>query len=385
MAVRRRPATSGTGPQGPVGPDGQITAPMGPAGMFPQGATAAQGVTGSTGGSTGGSNRGSTGANNQSIKKNQRTGSQGETATFKGKNVRVGGRKWKQIIQEEFGSLWNIYNDNAEVRAVIDRSVKEGWFNDTNKMRAALSNTKWWRSTQESERAYLTRKSTDPATLQADIDTRKALIRETAGNEGYSLSDEAITRVAENSLKYNYSQTQVTDAIGSEAVAQATAGGPQGMTELRRGRVGIRLRELADNFGYKADDKFYDGWINRIATGQSEEAEYEQFIRSQAASYYKSLAPQIERGVDVKTATTMYRQQAAQTLNIDPDTVDWTQDKWNKALNYQDPKTGEYRQMDSWEWNRYLRSLPEWQETDDAKRMYRNAAFSLAQAFGRTG
>jgi hypothetical protein len=80
----------------------------------------------------------------------------------------------------------------------------------------------------------------------------------------------------------------------------------------------------------------------------------------------------------------MYTNAAQNVLGVDPNTVDWSQDKWNKALNYQDPKTNEYRQMDSWEWNRYLRSLPEWQETDAAKQTYRRAAFTLAQAFGKT-
>jgi len=40
--------------------------------------------------------------------------------------------------------------------------------------------------------------------------------------------------------------------------------------------------------------------------------------------------------------------------------------------------------MDASEWTRYLRSQPEWQNTDDAKDLYRSAAFTLAQAFGRT-
>ena len=39
--------------------------------------------------------------------------------------------------------------------------------------------------------------------------------------------------------------------------------------------------------------------------------------------------------------------------------------------------------MDLWEWTKYLRTLPEWQNTDQAKDVYRNVAMGLAQGFGR--
>ena len=80
-----------------------------------------------------------------------------------------------------------------------------------------------------------------------------------------------------------------------------------------------------------------------------------------------------------------YQQAAQSTLGnvIDTSQIDWTSDKWNKALNYRDEKTGEYRQMDLWEWNKYLRKLPEWQQTDEAKQTYQNVAYSLAQGFGK--
>jgi len=80
-----------------------------------------------------------------------------------------------------------------------------------------------------------------------------------------------------------------------------------------------------------------------------------------------------------------YKQQANRVLEglVDVDQIDWTDDKWNKALNFKDEKTNEYRQMDIYEWNKYLRTLPEWQETDNAKSTYRNVAMSLAKGFGK--
>jgi hypothetical protein len=108
-------------------------------------------------------------------------------------------------------------------------------------------------------------------------------------------------------------------------------------------------------------------------------------MRDSAKTQFRSLVPALDRGDDVQKATYAYKQQAAQTLGgvMDVTEIDWTQDKWNKALNFKDEKTGENRQMDLWEWNKYLRTLPEWQQTDEAKDVYRNVAYSLAQGFGK--
>jgi hypothetical protein len=306
------------------------------------------------------------------------------TVVVDGKKVKVGGDKWKQIIQEEFGSLWDIYNDNADVKKVVDKSVAEGWYNDTVKLDASLKNTNWYRTTQSSVRQYTINKSTDPATHEATINQTVASLRANTLASGVVLSDTTLRTLAENQLKYKWSEQQTANAIGSETVSTARRGGPQAVADLRKGAVGTGLRAIADNYAQKPTDTMLDMWVAEVMQGTKTQEQFTDLMKQQASTQYRSLAPLIEKGQDVKTAVSMYTNTAQNVLGVDPNTVDWSQDKWNKALNYQDPKTNEYRQMDSWEWNRYLRSLPEWQETDDAKRTYRSAAFTLAQAFGKT-
>jgi hypothetical protein len=190
--------------------------------------------------------------------------------------------------------------------------------------------------------------------------------------------------LAENSLKFGWNEQQLANAAGSEAVATAQRGGTTGLADLRRGSTGTTLRQIADSYGIKLSDTMVDQYVAEVMQGTKTNVQFTDLMKQQASTMYRSLAPQIEKGIDVKTATSMYTNTAQSVLGVDPSTIDWSQDKWNKALNYQDPKTNEYRQMDSYEWNRYLRSLPEWQETDDAKNTYRRAAFTLAQAFGKT-
>lgn len=369
---------------GPTGPAFRATEGFAP------GKAGATGATGPTvgGGATGPTvSKGSPAAPVVSVTPS--TGKSGKTpaaatVVVDGKKVKVGGEKWKEIIQEEFGSLWDIYNDNADVKKVIDKSVAEGWYNDTTKLNATLQNTNWYRATQSTVRQYTINKSADPATLEATIGQSVAQLRAKTLASGVVLSDTTLRTLAENKLKFGWSEQQTANAIGSETVATARLGGPQAVADLRKGAVGTGLRAIADNYAQKPTDTMLDMWVAEVMQGTKTQEQFTDLMKTQASTQYRSLAPLIEKGQDVKTAVSMYTNAAQNVLGVDPNTVDWSQDKWNKALNYQDPKTNEYRQMDSWEWNRYLRSLPEWQNTDDAKRTYRSAAFTLAQAFGKT-
>jgi len=304
---------------------------------------------------------------------------------FDGKKVKVGGSKWQQIIQDEFGSMWDVYNDNPEVKKVIDLSVKEGWYNDEVKLTSRLQNTNWFRTTESATRQFNIKKSTDPATLEADIikgieDTRALSLK--AGS-GVVLADSTLRMLTENKIKFGWSDQQLLNSIGSEAIATAQ-GGAQGVAALRQGTVAAGLRASADDYAQKVDPAMLDMWTQEILKGSKTETQFTDLMKLQASQQYRSLAPQIEKDQTVKEAVTMYSNAAQNVLGIDPSTIDWTQDKWGKALNYQDPKTNEYRTMDSSEWNRHLRSLPEWKKTDGAKNAYRNLALTLASGFGKT-
>jgi hypothetical protein len=337
------------------------------------GATAPKAPLGGGGGGGGGSNNDTGGG----LKKGE--------VLFDGKKVKVGSSKWQQIIQDEFGSMWDVYNDNPEVKKVIDISVKEGWYNDETKLTSRLQNTNWFRTTESATRQYNIRKSTDPATLEADInkgieDTR-ALSLEVGS--GVVLSDSTLRMLTENQIKFGWSPQQLKNAIGSESIATAQ-GGAQGVASLRQGSVAAGLRASADDYAQKVDPAMLDMWTQEILKGSKTETQFTDQMKMQASQQYRSLAPQIEKNQTVKQAVSMYSDAANNVLGIDPSTINWTEDKWNKALNYKDPKTNEYRTMDSSEWNRYLRAQPEWKKTDAAKNAYRNLALTLASGFGKT-
>jgi hypothetical protein len=227
--------------------------------------------------------------------------------------------------------------------------------------------------------------STDPAEIENRINQETEALRNSTLSSGITFNDATLRKLATDKIKFGWSATQEQNAIGSEAVAAAQLRGPQGIADLRTGVVARGLRDKAAAYAQKPSESLIDSWTQEIMTGKKTATNWEDLMRDSARTQFRSLQPALDKGQDVETALYAYKQQATRTLgsSVDTSEIDWTSDKWNKALNYRDEKTGEYRQMDLWEWNRYLRSLPEWQNTDEAKDVYRNVAYSLAQGFGK--
>ena len=292
---------------------------------------------------------------------------------------------WSTIVQQEFGPLWDVYNTNPDVKKVLDDAVAGGYFNDEVQMAEKLRGTSWFQTTERSARQFAIRQSTDPAQVDDEINIKVEDYRASALANGFTFDDATLRKLATDATKYGWSATQAQNAIGSEAVAQAQGRGAQGMADLRSGTLGQNLRKIAAGYAQKPSDSTFDQFVIDIMNGTKTETQFTDAMRESAKSQFRSLQPGLDKGSDVDTLLAGYKQQAAQVLGTSVDTsqIDWTSDKWNKALNYRDEKTNEYRQMDLWEWNKYLRTLPEWQNTEDAKQTYQNVAYSLAKGFGR--
>jgi hypothetical protein len=373
ITVENPIVTAATRPTGPA-----ATQPTGPAGLQPTGPAAPR-PTGATG-PTGPRPTVVTGRTSPA-----KPAKPGETVVLDGKKVKVGSDQWKTIIQQEFGSLWDVYNNNPDLKKVIDQSVKEGYFNDQLKMDAVLQNTGWYRTTSNAARKFAIQMSTNPGEIENQIIQATEELRSSTLASGVTFNDATLRKLATDRIKFGWSAEQERNAVGSEAIAAAELGGAQGIADLRTGTTARGLREKAAAYAQKPSEALIDTWTKEIMTGKKSATNWEDLMRDSARTQFRSLQPALDKGQDVETALYAYKQQATATLgsSVDTSNIDWTSDKWNKALNFRDEKTNEFRQMDLWEWNKYLRTLPEWQNTNEAKDAYRNVAFSLAQGFGK--
>jgi hypothetical protein len=217
----------------------------------------------------------------------------------------------------------------------------------------------------------------DPATQQARIEQRKNQIRELVSALGGQLADNQITELATNSLRFGMDERQVGFAVGAEIRKSSSP------TDLQMGLVGRELRDTVSRFGIQLADPSINDWAGKIATGEMNMQDFDNYARQQAISLFPSLQRDIERGLDVRTIADPYAQHASRVLGINSNQVDFTDPKWAIALNFQDQQGRRAMTLD--EWGRYIRSNEQYgyQFTDDAHNKAYAATSTIARAFGR--
>lgn len=284
---------------------------------------------------------------------------------------------WEAAAQEQYGAYYAIIQGVPELGDLLRKAVSEGW-SDT-KFDYQLKQTSWYKTTSASTRTWDTNKQLDPASAQQQIDNRSATIRETALNLGVSLDDTTISKLAEDSLRGNWDQQILNNSIGAEA--SKTSGG---MSGLRTGFLGQQLKQTASDYGIQLSDQTFNMWVDKVARGQENAKSFQQYALNTAKSLFPGIATQLDQGLTFQQITDPYKQAAARTLEINPDTIDFTDPKWTKAITFTTDK-GEQRPMNFNEWGNYLRSERSlgYEYTNEARSRAYQVTAGLANLFGK--
>ena len=119
-----------------------------------------------------------------------------------------------------------------------------------------------------------------------------------------------------------------------------------------------------DNMFNKA---YWDSQSAELAIGNTTPEDIQANIREVAASAYPSYAESIRKGVSVDALASAYKASYSSILEVDPDSVDYNNPRLRRALQYIDPKTGQPGVMPIWQFEKELRSAPEWEYTNNAR------------------
>lgn len=280
----------------------------------------------------------------------------------------------RNILTGEFGWAAS-FIEHPELGPLFREAIERGY--DNNRFLRELRQTQWWQTRTASQRQWDQDEALDPATANQQITRRETSIRDVTAQFGGMLTDEQVTELARESLRSNWSDSEMLDAIAAEISFDPLA------TDVKFGITGRTVRQLASDFAVPLSDVAADEWARKVATGEISDADYENWLRGQSKSLYPTLSADIDRGVSVKTLTDPFRQVAARTLGIAPDSVDFSSDRWNAALNFDDGKGR--RMMTLTEWGDYLRTNSQYgyEYTEAAQNKAYTIAESIGQMFGR--
>ena len=284
---------------------------------------------------------------------------------------------WESAAQEQYGGYYAIIKSVPEIAGLLQMAVSEEWSDA--KFDYELKQTGWYKTTSASAREWDVNKQRDPASAQQQIDARIATIREQALGLGVRLSDATISKLSEDSLRGGWTEQILQNAIGSEAIKSVS-----GVSQLRTGFVGQQLRQTASNYGVSLSDTTFNEWVNKIAVGQENAQSFQQYALNTAKALYPGISAQLDAGQTFQQITDPYRQTAARTLEINAETIDFTDPKWAKAVTFVTDK-GEQRPMNYNEWGDYLRQTRSfgYEFTQDAQSRAFQVANDIANLFGK--
>lgn len=294
---------------------------------------------------------------------------------------------WLPYITERYGWLVNIYNTNPEVADIIKNAYINDWSDE--KYKSTIENSKWYLGLQAGEYDYLKGTFQQDRAYLDKIAQGVTTVKAVAGQAGYSLSDNDANILSAGLLKAGWSNEQLRQEIGKRVIASATQqpATPQTPeaqpTSLQTGTDAATIRSLAKSYGLKLTDNVVEGYVQSILNGSLTTEQVTSQMREQAKQLYPAVAKQLDAGT-LDSATSSYRSIAAQTLGIDDSAIDFSDaSKFGKLLTYKDPTSNEARLMNATEWTQYLRGLPEWQNTGEAKRAYSSAIETVERLFGK--
>ena len=271
---------------------------------------------------------------------------------------------WAYLLEHpEMGPKIREWARKGATAGIIDREVRA---------------TKWWKTTNENQRTFDDRFASDSATVEQEIDAKAQELRQMASEMGGFLDEAALAQLGRESLRDGWRPDETIRAVYLEMRK-----GSDPTESLRSGIIGRSLRNIARQYALPMSDASIDSWVSRIATNEYLIEDFQNFARRNAIGMFPSLAADIERGLDVETLVSPFTEMAARTLEINPTDIDFSDPKWNAALNFGDDKGR--RMMTLGEWGQYLRETPEYgyEYTSQAQTRAYQVAETLGKTFGR--
>lgn len=290
---------------------------------------------------------------------------------------------WQEAAEQLFPEYWAIISSNEEVKEVIKQAYENDWEPGGVKFTQALRATEWYQNTTASAREWDLESAQDPATYQTYVDNRASEIAAKALEMGVRLNPVQISDIATRSLREGWNDTTIDNMIGKKAVSLT---GDEGTAGLVQGYYGDEMKKVVTKYGVKPSDTTFNSWVQRIATGDESISTFDSYMQAQAKTMYPALADQFDAGRTFEDVVAGYREIASNTLEINPDSIDFTSPDWAKAITYQpDAGSGEQRMMNLQEWGDYLRNTESfgYEFTSQSKDKAYATVNTIADIFGK--
>lgn len=278
-----------------------------------------------------------------------------------------------------FGYTLAFFNSNPELKSLLAKAMGDpktgaGAYTEA-RFIAELQNTRWFRTTSESNRKYLALKSGDPATFKSQLGAINTHIWDVGGQMGASLSNKLVDQLANQAMSLGWNDEQLKRMIAS--YVKPVDGTYRGLA----GAAESELKKAAGDYGVSISDSTMAQWIKGIALGLNDPQQYHIQIQKMAASKYVALKDRIMQGETVRQIADPYIQSYAKTLEVNADNVGLDDRLVQQALQSRN-KDGKPTTQTLYDFENTLRNDPRWAKTNNARDLMASTANQILQTFG---
>jgi hypothetical protein len=287
----------------------------------------------------------------------------------------------KARLAKDYGYALNIIYGIPELTAMFKLAVERQW--TAADFQAKLQGSKWYKDNNEYARAYLTAKAAGGADYATMQETARYKVQSIAAQMGKRLSGAELNSMADRYMSEGWGDPNRA-AVMQAAIAATITLPPDGILQGNAGDLQQQLKAIAEANGLKYNDSYYLSASKSVASGLSTAEDWQREIRSQAASMYPAWSDKINSGMDINDLASGYINKMAQTLEIDPNSINLNDPYIRQALGAKDDKNNP-TMMSMWEFEQQLRKDPRFMQTKQAQDDMFSAGNAILKMFGMAG
>lgn len=279
-----------------------------------------------------------------------------------------------QLLGKDYNFAFNILSSNPEVQNLFETAIKQNM--QPQAFEAAIKGSQWYQDIggEYARKAWFS-KTMGGADWEDQLTQAKDTVERLATQLGANLQPADLDAFAERYLFEGWfaqgRQGLLQDALASKVESD------------RGGQIQTRdaLAQIARDNGIKVSDQWFDEASRAIVGGKATSADYEMWLRDQAAAKHPLYADKIKQGMSVKSLASPYMMRMAEILELNPDAIELNDPYLTQALGGVDEK-GNPKAMSYTEFENKLRSDPRWEQTTNGKNTLMNVAQKMARDWG---
>lgn len=282
-----------------------------------------------------------------------------------------------QELAEQYGFTAAMLDAIPDLRRIFKQAVAATWSVD--KFQAKIRTTGWWKSHDQSERDYLIKQYTDPATARQELAQAQSKARALFEQLGGTYS--AYTKKKINELAYNIAAKGWNDQQARYQLGQYVYFGAKSHPGGEAEQAWEQLHQVMYAMGIKWSDQWAANTARDIIRGKSTIDDAKAAIAKAAKAAFPQWAKEIDSGQTVADLASPYLQSMSKILEIPPGSVNMFDPTIRKAMGYKD-KQGKAAVKPIWQFENELRSDPRWAKTQNAQDSVMSIAHNVLQSFG---